>query len=147
MRENRILLRIMDEIRRVMIEKRLSSRELSERCQKLGYTKVTRSKIIRALYLSPGRQYFLNNTDDTIEGVLAALGYTGDDILKRVLATEERLKIRRSEDTLPKEIADFIKTKEAEPYLKLAYAQYKKVQAQRELERLQKELAVDEPTE
>lgn len=145
MKENRLLLRVVSEIRQIMLEKRLSSRELEEACKKKGFKKVTRSKIIRAFYIEEGRQFFLNNTDDTIEGVLAATGYTGNDILKRLLNEGNRNFVRDGEGTLPREISDWAKTKEAEPYLKLAYAQYKRAQADKEYERLRKELLEPNP--
>lgn len=136
----RLLVRIVEEIRRVFGERGISSRELSELCGKHGYDKITRSKILRAFYVEEGRQFFLNNTDDTIEGVLDVLGVTGDDILERILKEDNDPTKEIPGTNLPQEVIEFIKTKEAEPYLKLAYAQYKTQQNKKELERLQQEI-------
>lgn len=136
----RLLLRIVSEIKTIMEEKGLSSRELSEMCNKAGYDAVTRSKILRAFYITEGRQFFLNNTDDTIEAVLSTLGYTGDDVLKRILDKDNDLTNVFHETDLPQEVINFIRSKEAEPYLKLAYAQYQNVEAKKKLEELKKQI-------
>lgn len=136
----RLLIRIAKEIRQIMEEKGLSSRQLSEMCEKKGYKDVTRSKILRAFYVDEGRQFFLNNTDDTIEGVLDTLGYTGDDILKRILDKDNDIVNIFHQTELPQEVINFLRSKEAEPYIRLAFAQYKSDKIKKELEVLRKQL-------
>ena len=136
----RLLVRIVTEIRKIMTERGISSRELADLCAKKGFNTVTRSKILRAFYVTEGRQFFLNNTDDTIEAALTVLGYTGDDLLKRIFEKDENIVYVQNETELPQEVINFIRTKEAEPYLKLAYAQYKNMLAQKELENIQREI-------
>lgn len=135
----RLMLRIVKEIKKIMEEQRLSSRKLTDLCNQTGH-KTTRSKILRAFYTDEGKQFFLNNTDDTIEAVLSTLNLSGDDILKRILDEDNNITHIVSQTELPQEIINFIRTKEAEPYLKLAYAQYKKAEAQKEVERIQNEI-------
>lgn len=136
----RLLIRIVSEIKKIMSERKMSSRELAELCEKKGFTGVTRSKILRAFYVEDGRQFFLNNTDDTIEAALTVLGYTGDDVLKRILDEDNDIINVHVTSNLPQEIVNFIRSTEAEPYLKLAYAQYKNVKAQEELKMLQEKI-------
>ncbi len=139
---SRLLIRIMSEIKSIMEEKELSSRELSYMCEKKGHPEVTRSKILRAFYVGEGKQNFLNSTDDTIEGVLDALGYTGEDILMRILKKDCDPKEvpEEPQSNFPEEIIDFISKDEALPYLELSYAQYNKVRAEQEYERKMKEI-------
>lgn len=133
----RLLIRIVSEIRKIMQEKELSSRQLSEMCEKKGYPGATRSKILRAFYITDGRQNFLNNTDDTIEATLDTLGYTGDDILNRILDEDNDIINVFHQTGLPQEVINFIRKPEAEPYLRLAYAQYKNNMAKKEMEEIQ----------
>ena len=136
----RLLIRIVTEIKTIMVERGLSSRQLAELCNEKGYDKVTRSKILRAFYVENKKQFFLNNTDDTIEGVLATLGFTGDDVLHRILEDDKEDTNPFKNSGLSEEVIEFIQNKEAEPYLRLAYAQYQNKKVQAELERLQKEI-------
>ena len=133
----RLLIRIVSEVRKIMQEKELSSRQLSEMCDKKGYHGVTRSKILRAFYVTDNRQNFLNNTDDTIEATLDTLGYTGDDILNRILDEDNDIINVFHQTELQQEVINFIRKPEAEPYLRLAYAQYKNNMAKKEMEEIQ----------
>lgn len=141
----RLLLRIVTEIKTLMEEKELSSRELAEMCNKRGFEGVTRSKILRAFYTGENRQFFLNNTDDTIEAVLTTLGYTGEDILDRILRKDN--KVNDVVERTPVEIIDFVRDKKSIPYLKMAYAEYKLNGAREEYERLKEQIARDVKTE
>lgn len=138
MEENRLMIRIVSEIKKIMDEKHLSSRDLEAICEKHGFKGVTRSKIIRAFYTGEGRQFFLNSTDDTINAVLTSLGYTGDDILKRLLYGN--LELANGDGTFNKELREFLKNDNFIPYLKLAYAQCKADETKKELEKIQEQL-------
>lgn len=137
----RLLVRIVTEIKTIMVERGLSSRQLAELCNENGYDKVTRSKILRAFYVESNKQFFLNNTDDTIEGVLSTLGFTGDDVLHRILEEDKEDPNPFKNSGLPEEVINFIQTKEAEPYLQLAYAQYKNMKIKKEMQRLQEKIS------
>ena len=141
----RLLLRIVTEIKTLMEEKELSSRELAEMCNEKGFEGVTRSKILRAFYTGENRQFFLNNTDDTIEAVLTTLGYTGEDILDRILQKDNE--VNDVVERTPVEIINFVKDKKSIPYLKMAYAEYKLNGAREEYERLKKQIVSDVKTE
>ena len=133
---NRLLVRIVTEIRKIMIERGVSSRQLEKMCNNLGYP-VTRSKILRAFSVENAKQSFLNNTDDTIEATLIAFGCTGEDILNRILHEDDLFNFDPLQSHLSDDLIAFVNSPEAVPYLKLAYAQYKAKLAKKEIEDLQ----------
>lgn len=133
----RLLVRIVTEIKKIMDEKDVSSRELEDMCKKNGFPTVTRSKILRAFYVGNGKQFFLNSTDTTIEAVLTSLGYTGDDVIDRIVKTDNHVEVSCN---VSNEIREFVQNQEAVPYLKMAYTQFKLNQAKIEFEKIRNEM-------
>jgi len=128
------LMLIVKEIERIMRERDYSIRSLEQELDRCGYGDITRGKIYRTFYTKDGRQFFLNSADETIEAVLTVLGLTSEDIMKNIVGGEKQYTGEL------KEIMEWTKTQEAEPYLKLAYTKYKAKQMEIEAERIEKSL-------
>jgi len=134
------LMTIIKEIERIIKEKKYTVRSLEQELDRAGYDEITRGKIYRTFYTKDGRQFFLNSADETIEAVLTVLGLTSEDIMRNIVNKDNSIYTGEL-----KEIMDWANKPEAEPYLKLAYAQYKKKLMELEVERIQKALGVNSP--
>ena len=134
------LMSIIKEIERLIKEKKYTIRSLEQELDRAGYDEITRGKIYRTFYTKDGRQFFLNSADETIEAVLTVLGITSEDVMRNIIHEDDMVYTGEL-----KEIMDWVHRPEAEPYLKLAYAQYKTHLMAQEVERMQKALGVTSP--
>ena len=139
MYNRRPIMDIMSLIHSIIKEKGYSARSMSESMEALGFES-NRGKIDRAFYSGKDKQVYIQNLDDTIEGVLAVFGMTAEDLYEILLKKE-----RESIPDELQEIVAFTRKPEAIPYLKLAYAQYKAKKASQEVERMQRALKITSP--
>lgn len=92
---------------------------------------MNRGRIERAFYHGVNQLSYVQSLDDTLESILTLFGLTNDDLYEMLL--NDNLEGMSEEDKM---CIDFAKNPQARPFIKLAMAQYKLKQAEKELEKL-----------
>lgn len=92
---------------------------------------MNRGRIERAFYHGVNQLSYVQSLDDTLESILTLFGLTNEDLYEMLL--NDNLEGMSEEDNM---CIDFAKNPQARPFIKLAMAQYKLKQAEKELEKL-----------